>query len=186
MSSIKANIFPNVSVDYFNLLVESSERMSVDEIIIPNAQHAEASLVFLYSKAVKQIRIMGDLIQGEFVSYKLKDKWEKAVQNPAVEVSVIATDSAHDTYQFKFLKEHLGMGLNNHLYGLDQSTYTRLTQSTKASSDFNFTIIDNKSYRFEYDTIKHKAYLNFNDRNVAQRLNNYFERLKTAYNEPAL
>lgn len=182
MGYLDLNIIPNVSVDYFNTLVSAARSMTDDLIINPDQRHAEMALIFLYGTAKDgdTVRILcGDMFREGKHSLKLKEKWERIIFNPEIRLEVIVAGGAEDkdSYRLSLLKEHKGDVLNNHIHELNINYYQKLIDSVETKSPFHFTIVGDKSYRFEYDIIKHKAYLNFNDKKAAVRLINQFEKL---------
>jgi len=173
-------IFPNVSVEYFNILVSASAKDKSELITNPDQQHAEAALIFLYAKAKKRVRILsGDMFRDGKHTLKLKEKWEKIIFNPEIKLEVIIdeTDQDKESYRLKLLKDNLGAAYNNSLHELDRDYYTKLVHAMDNHKPFHFTLVDDRAYRFEYDTINHKAYLNFNDVDAVKRLNSQFEKL---------
>jgi len=146
----------------------------------PGSDHAEAALVFVYGTATKSIKIFcEDMNSSKIPSQSLLDNWWEVVRNPDIKVEVIAEVPDKDSPRLNILREYNDSEYSNALYSLDTEAYNNALLKIKGNQPFHYTIADGRVYRFEFDTVNHKAYLNFNDTNIYNRLNLMFNDLKS-------
>lgn len=171
-------IFPPVSVKYFNTLIDAMKCMSSDLIINPDHNHAEAALICLYSSAKKSVKILsGDMERAGGHSQKMIESWNKIVNDPQIEVEILLEEgTSHDSFRLNYASKM--KAFNNKITYLDTHRYEDFCKKNNNSNPIHFTIIDDISYRYEYNTTDHKAYLCFSDQKMAGKLATKFNELK--------
>ena len=169
---------PKVSVKYFNKIASAAKTSSSRIIMNPDFSHAELALIFLYATARRSVKIFcGDMNENHIPSLRLQEKWTSLVLNDKIHLEVITQNPDSKAFRMSFLRDHIDVGLNNEIHPLDEDQYQELLNAVDGHRDFHFTTVDGIAYRYEYDTIDHKAYVNFHDRTTTQKLEHYFELL---------
>jgi len=172
--------FPRISTDFIKSLTEAAGDSKSQLMNNPSTSHAEAALIFLYAKAKKRVSIFEDLIKNSEASTSLEfqKKWENLVLSKNIRLEVVTRLPNDNSYCLALLRNFLGNKYCNYMYRPNEKGLAEIQLETKGNKPFHFTVVDKKAYRLEFDTVNHKAYLNFNDTSMSSRLDGYFKRVK--------
>jgi hypothetical protein len=153
-----------------------------DNLVFLNSGAPHASIVMstIFKKAQNYVHIFAGNLNGD-VSNDKEYLDELGIflsrKNACLEV-ITEVEPKPESKAFNIIKEFKSKGnASIHIYELKNS-YPQEFKDKTSKDIYHFMVADSKMFRLEMDKVNYKAYCSFNNSEMADSLDNFFETLK--------